>query len=669
MKRFVLLTLCLLALFLFLAPQSQSKAASAPLNTVDLLSPPTNQIIIKYEASAQLRGRQAANAPERLAQLSAVAGVPLTYVRLMSGDAHVLRLPERLPMSQVQAMAAKLTRLADVDYAEPDAILQIGDQQINPERLYADLDLNRIPGQAPNDTNYSSQWHYRYAAGVAEGINAEPAWDVTTGSASIVVAVVDTGILNHADLAGRTVAGYDMINDVAVANDGDGRDGDPSDPGDWVVFNECGGNNSPSDSSWHGTHVAGTVGAATNNAMGVAGINWNAKIQPVRVLGKCGGYTSDIADGIRWAGGVSVPGTPANATPAKVLNLSLGGFGSCATTTQSAIDAITANGSIMVVAAGNSNDNAANYNPANCNNVITVASNGPSGNRAYYSNYGNVVEVTAPGGDTSGGDADGVLSTLNNGTTSPTTDAYVYYQGTSMASPHVAGVASLIVSICPSYNFTQVLSRLQATVRPFPAGSSCNTSLCGSGIVDATNAVTGLTCSPPPSTYHIYLPIALKSQPVTPPSTIPNGDFESGHVSWTEYSSHGYDLILNSFAPTSVTPHGGSWGVWLGGDDLEDSDLSQVVTVPASAPYLGYWHLIGSSDNLCGWDVASVQINGSGVDILDLCTSQNTSGWEKRVVDLSAYSGQTVTLAFHVFTDSVDSSNWFIDDVAFQATP
>ena len=201
------------------------------------------------------------------------------------------------------------------------------------------------------------------------------------------------------------------------------------------------------NSSWHGTHTAGTIGAASNNGVGVAGVNWNSKILPVRVLGKCGGYTSDIADGMRWAAGLSVSGVPANANPAKVLNLSLGGSGACDATYQDAVNAITAAGTTIVVSAGNSNADAINYRPGNCNGVITVAATNRDGGRAYYSNYGSIIEISAPGGETNVSNSNGVLSTLNTGTQGPGADTYVYYQGTSMAAPHVAGVASLLYSL------------------------------------------------------------------------------------------------------------------------------------------------------------------------------------------------------------------------------
>jgi serine protease len=245
------------------------------------------------------------------------------------------------------------------------------------------------------------------------------------------------------------------------------------------------------NSSWHGTHVAGTVAAVTNNGTGVAGVAFNAKVQPARVLGKCGGYTSDIADAIIWTSGGSVSGVPANATPSRVLNLSLGGSGSCDTTTQNAINNARSRNTVVVVAAGNSNANAANFSPASCSGIVTVAAVGRTGARASYSNYGSVVALAAPGGD--GGNS--ILSTLNSGTTSPGSDNYAGYQGTSMAAPHVAGVAALMIAKKPSATVDEVISKLKSTTRPFPA--TCNQ--CGTGLLDARAAVAAMgTIDPPP---------------------------------------------------------------------------------------------------------------------------------------------------------------------------
>ncbi len=474
-----------------------------------------------------------------------------------------------------------------------------------------------------------------------------------------MVAVIDTGILPHTDLAGRTVPGYDFIADTFVANDGNGRDNNPADPGDWVDIGECGATQFDA-SSWHGTHVAGTIGAASNNGVGVAGVNWNAKILPVRVLGKCGGYTSDIVDGMRWAAGLSVSGVPANANPADVINMSLGGSGSCSTTEQNAINAIVAAGTAVVVAAGNSNDDASGYSPASCSGVITVASNDRYGDRAWYSNYGSTVEVTAPGGDTTIL-SDGVLSTLDGGTTTPANNnSYAYYQGTSMAAPHEAGLASLVLGQNPGMTPSQLLSHLQATARPFPSGSSCNTSICGAGIVDAYNALNAA-----PLENSVYLPAVLNNYP----KALSNPGFESGPTGWTEYSLQGWDLIVNtSGLPVGLLPHGGSWAVWLGGDFDDISYVQQSVTIPTATPYLAYWHWIGSEDD-CGYDFGLVIINGTQVvNQYDLCEATKTNGWVKHVVNLNAYKGQTVSLQIRAETDASFNSNLFIDDVSFQAS-
>lgn len=464
------------------APPLAASTPSAGARSADEPALPTNQIIIKYRADALPEGAVGDAGPAsaaQMARLSEAAGTPLTYFRPMSGDAHVLRLPARLPLAEVQALADRLAALPEVQYAEPDAIMR--------------------PALTPNDPQYGDQWHYAAPGGDHYGINAPAAWDVTTGAAAVVVAVVDTGITNHADLSGRTVPGFDFISDSWMANDGGGRDDDPSDPGDWVAANDCGTGSRAQDSSWHGTHVAGTIGAATDNNMGVAGINWYSPILPVRVLGRCGGMTSDIADGMRWAAGLPVSGVPDNTHPAKVINLSLGGPGTCGSTYQDTVNAIVAAGATLVIAAGNNNANAALYRPGNCDGVITVAATNRVGSRAFYSNYGAVVEISAPGGETNPTNSNGVLSTLNTGKQGPVSDTYVYYQGTSMAAPHVAGVVSLLYSLNPSITPPQVLAILQSTVTPFPSGSTCDTSICGSGIVNAGAAVAAAAPRPAPT--------------------------------------------------------------------------------------------------------------------------------------------------------------------------
>jgi serine protease len=397
--------------------------------------------------------------------------------------------------------------------------------------------------------------------------------------------------------------------------------------------------------------------------VGVAGINWVSKIQAVRVLGKCGGFTSDIVDGIRWAAGLYVSGASVNSTPSRVINMSLGGSGACSTAQQKAINEAVAVGTVVVVAAGNSNADAANFSPGNCTGVITVASNDRDGNRAYYSNYGTSVEITAPGGETVPTGSNGVLSTLNLGTTSPGTHGYAYYQGTSMATPHVAGVVSLMLSKNPYLTPAQVTNLLQANVTAFPLGSTCTTSICGAGILNAA-AVLQAVANPPVFTQKLFLPTINNNYCLG----LQNSGFESGGNCWIQYSRQNYPAIYNSGFPTGIAPRSGSYAAWLGGDNEELIYIQQIVRVNSGTPYLYYYHWIDSTDDP-GYDFGYVRVNGTAVDTINLATSTNTNGWVKRTVNLSAYADQNVVLEFNVITDGSLDSSWYIDDVGFQATP
>ncbi|MBS1213692.1 MAG: peptidase and subtilisin kexin sedolisin, partial [Proteobacteria bacterium] len=284
------------------------------------------------------------------------------------------------------------------------------------------------------------------------------------------------------------------------------RDSDASDAGDAMKKGECFFGLIPDrdyPSSWHGTHVAGTIGVGkTDNGLGVAGINWKVKVQAVRVLGKCGGSTSDINDGIRWAAGLSVPGIPANPTPAKVINMSLGGEQPCSQSpaTQQAInDAVNA-GVTVVVAAGNGGDDgigddAADSQPSGCDNVITVAASDPQGKLTPYSNWGNAVEIMAPGGWTESGcpkPEAGVLSTVETSAdrgNCGVAPAYAFYNGTSMATPHVAGVAALWLAQDPSLTPGKLLTELQAVARPRTTTECPHP--CGAGLLNAVRTPGG----------------------------------------------------------------------------------------------------------------------------------------------------------------------------------
>ena len=275
-RRLLTLLLALAGALLVVAPAMAAGGPDAPA--------PTDQILVRLAAGASLD----ANA------LDATAGVKLKHVRRLSDGSYVFKLSRRLGADGVRTITDRLAARRDVLSARPDALMQ--------------------PLSVPTDPSWSQEWDMYAPPTGNYGIDLPGARDITLGSSSITIGVIDTGYRPHVDLTGRFVAGYDFIGDSLVANDGNGRDSDALDPGDWITtaentsgyFQGCGARNS----SWHGTHVSGTIGAVSDNGIGVAGINQNSKIQPLRVLGKCGGYTSDIADAIRWSAGLPVSGPP-----------------------------------------------------------------------------------------------------------------------------------------------------------------------------------------------------------------------------------------------------------------------------------------------------------------------------------------------------------------------
>jgi serine protease len=500
LKNIVLPAVGLLALSSMTVNAQSSINANSARNGVQA-NPLNPGIIIKYKSTGL---RASVDSVTHASQLSTELGVNLEFKRVMSGGADVLT---------VKANANSFARQSNVDL---NAIIDELNKRADVE--FAEIDAWIVPYATPNDTAYNTQWHYYEAAG---GMNLPTAWDTTTGSPSVTVAVLDTGYRPHADLAGNVVGQYDMISSTAVSVDGDGRDANAQDPGDYTAAGDCGTGSSASDSSWHGTHVAGTVAAVSNNNNDVAGVAWNIGLVPVRVLGKCGGSLSDIADGIRWAAGLSVSGVPANPNPADVINMSLGSGSpaACSSTYQNAINAAVNAGTTVVVAAGNDNATA-NFPPGNCNNVITVGATNRNGGRAYYSNYGSTVDVAAPGGDgcnpigeampTSLADCEGgvwssanmIQSTYNAGTTTPGADSIGALQGTSMATPHVAGLAALMYSVKPTATPAEIESTMKSSARAFPSVSShqCTTANCGAGIVDSNAAVLAMGGTTPPPT-------------------------------------------------------------------------------------------------------------------------------------------------------------------------
>ncbi|MBO9880614.1 S8 family serine peptidase [Xanthomonas sp. D-109] len=521
----------LLALSLGLALASAAQAQSAPRFSVLQSAMPGQSkvydgLIVTYRDGSSER-RDAVAAANRLKQIMAAPSTTSTWssnyrqsapalsrVRRLAIGADLVRPNRALSQSQLETLMSSLRADPAVAHVEPNLILK-------PIRSTAQATTSAVA--APNDPGYVVQWHLRTPDGHLEtlapettgyanrgGIDLLPAWQYGTGQ-GVVVAVIDTGITAHPDLdTSLADAGYDFISDALMSGRAsNGRVPGGWDTGDWTSEDKyltsnggCADPGQQSDSSWHGTHVAGTIAMRTNNGLGMAGIAPDARILPVRALGHCGGSTADIADAIVWASGGHVDGVPDNPNPAEVINMSLGGFGSCTedTVAAQAIAGAIARGSLVVVAAGNSNSDAASYTPASCPGVINVAATGITGGRAYYSNYGSNITLSAPGGGVYANDASSgsgsvrtglVWSTLNTGTHGPDQPAYAGYAGTSMASPHVAGVAALAISAAigagrPMPSIAQLRDILTQTSNVFPVKPTLRI---GAGILNAGKAV------------------------------------------------------------------------------------------------------------------------------------------------------------------------------------
>lgn len=412
----------------------------------------------------------------------------------------------------------------------------------DPDVEYAVVDRRVRPLAVPNDPLHTlggadgpavGQWYLRTPAAPAlSAIDATRAWDITQGSAGVVVAVLDTGVrFDHPDLAGKLLAGYDFVSTLPESNDGTGRDSNASDPGDWITqqednslggdFYHCTtpdslGNYNGAPSSWHGTQVSGIVGALTNNGVGMAGAGWNTRVLPVRVLGKCGGYVSDVVIGMRWAAGLAVPNVATNPNPARVLNLSLGTVGACGEY-QDAVDDVVAAGALVVAAAGNTNGHAVGA-PGNCSGVMAVGGLRHSGTKVGFSDLGSAVSISAPAGNCVNGFGPclyPLLTTTDSGAQGPASSTYTdgtnsITVGTSFSAPLVSGVAALMLAVQPTLTPDEIRSLIQGGSRRFPASSApactaprfdgngdpidqdecdCTTATCGAGMLDAHAAV------------------------------------------------------------------------------------------------------------------------------------------------------------------------------------
>ena len=472
-------------------PAEQPKSAQSR----ERVLPQANGIIVK--------SRAAKSTLERAAQSSLGNDVDVTGLRKSSGSRSLILVDQPLDGETAAAAATEIALRGDVEWAVPN---------------YRFKSTATSP-IVPNDPRFSEQrgvWDAYAANAGGYSAKAPYAWSSTKG-ADALVAVVDTGVVpTHPEFSGQLVSGYDFISDLYTSNDGDGRDSNPSDPGDWIPVGDdyCYGEEleEQEDSSWHGTHVAGIIAAKQGNGVGISGIAPDVKVQPVRVLGRCGGDLDDILDGIDWASGAPIYGTPSNTTPADVINLSLGAdfYGApksivkdVCSVFNSVIKGALQRGSVTVIATGNSYDDKLYSVPARCGEGIAVTATRDDGFLSSFANAGTGTDIAAPGGDQDFGRS-GILSAVDSGLDSPQSPSYDSYDGTSMATPAVSAAAALFIA--SGMHPSRVKTALQKSVQSFPSSSSkkkgdvaeegwtlyrnlnCSSKRCGTGILDLSKA-------------------------------------------------------------------------------------------------------------------------------------------------------------------------------------
>jgi serine protease len=483
--------------------------------------PAVERLIVKFRTSLSIQAAagngestaeaRVAAATARVNALAARTNLSMKETHAIGPSMHVMQVTSIKKGEALDDTIARVMADSEVEFAVPD------------RRVY----LHSTP---PADTLYSGQWYLQSSVTTPSAIDAATAWDTTQGDINTVIAVVDTGVrFDHPDLklftsSGHLLPGYDFIspnsaNVFTAANDGDGRDDDASDPGDWVTAGDnCG---QTSNSSWHGTRVSGIIGALTNNNKGVAGINWNVKILPVRVIGKCGGFNSDVIAGLNWAAGIDIPNVPHNNNPAKIINVSLGGEGSCDSASANAISTLASLGVLVVVSAGN--EGGPVDSPANCPGAMGIAGLRHIGTKVGYSSLGPEIKLAAPAGncpDDPAGCMFSIDTTTNLGTQSPVpnNESYTGHSpsnrniGTSFSSPIVSGIAGLMLAVNSNLKSSQLILRLQEGAKPFPTTSDtvplppvchtpasasdvqgseciCTTAVCGAGMANAPGAI------------------------------------------------------------------------------------------------------------------------------------------------------------------------------------
>ena len=550
-------------------------------------SEPVSRLIIRYRdgIKAAAAGRAAPGTERAQAQALVMrsaeraGGLPLRYLKSVSPRLQVAALDQPASADQAQALMQRLR-------ADPAVLDVMVDQRV---RAHA----------VPNDPSLTNgeQWHLRPPGEVPGGINAVTAWDRSTG-AGVVIAVLDGGYTDHADLLPNMLPGYDFVGgDPAsspqtrggqpfwTAGDTDGRDADARDPGDWVTLADVAAGFCDNDekSSWHGSHVAGLAAAAGNNGIAGLGVAYSAKILPVRVLGRCGGYVSDILVGARWAAGLKVLDVPDNPYPAKILSLSLGFAGVCSAAIQDTLDEVRATGASLIASSGNDASTLISV-PASCAGVMAVTAHTREGDVADYANVGRNVRISAPGGglnswlpEQAGGERN-IFSTGNSGTTVPAGDNMSSLNGTSMAVPQVAGVMALLARLKPTFAMSTLEAIVADAARSFPLGSYCVVNpnglapgFCGAGLIDAAAAVQKVEAA------------SLQSADLSVEQRAPAGDVRPGqtfaftvilrnagpeaasNLTLTQTFDTGLELLSVEAVGTSVTRSSSGWSVTLPG--------------------------------------------------------------------------------------------------------
>jgi serine protease len=594
---------------LVLVPLAMLELRGAYASAAQPPEPATDRILIKLRDSTAPRVAMTSDAAarDRIDALAVRRATPMRYVRTLYNGAHTVRLNHWTQGAELTALVARLATDPDVEMVSPDRLKHAARTVPNDPRYGAN---NGDPAAA-----FTQQWYLMTpTTTLVSAIDAERAWDLSRGAASVPVGIVDTGVLfRHPDLGtvangGKLLPGYDMVGaDNAatsppftfyVANDGNGRDADPTDPGDWIntadltspatkaIFTGTGVNCPVSPSSWHGTLVSGVIGAATNDGIGIAGVGWDTRVVPVRALGKCAGYDSDILDGMAWAAGLPIQfpdptaqSAPANPNPVKIINLSLGSPTTCSSFYSSLISQLSAMNVVVVAAAGNSSGSngagGAVTEPANCPGVIAVAALRNTGTKVAFSNFGAEVAISAPGGNCVNLQPPclySIVSTINTGTESASDSEMAYVDGnqpqvaysghtfagggvfgTSFSAPMVSGVIALMWAANPGLTATQVASMLKTSARPFPpAGTvpvcpasdpttgecSCTQSTCGAGMLDAYGAVMSALGNPanptplpaPSASSPPVIPAAMAQS--TPPAPSSSGGGGGAEAPW-----------------------------------------------------------------------------------------------------------------------------------------